>query len=94
MYARAHTHTNNKQQVLALIALIACASAQGNVNDVPPEASSLVPKSDAAAGWIIFVAFFAIILEVAVIVLRFLNVGIINSNITLFLIAVSSFTCI
>lgn len=78
------------KQILALLALIACSSAQTSVSDIPPDATSLAPRSDAAAGWIIFVAFFAILLEVFVVVMRFLNVQIINANITYFLIAVSS----
>lgn len=46
----------------------------------------------AACGWLIFVGVIALLYEALVIVLRFLNIGIVNYNIKLFLIVVSSYS--
>ena len=44
----------------------------------------------AAAGWLIFVGVIALFYELAIIVQRFVNIGIINNYITVFIIVVSS----
>ena len=45
----------------------------------------------AAAGWMIFVAIMGVIIETVIIVIRILNISIINQNFTIFGIAVSQF---
>ena len=46
-------------------------------------------KSNAAAGWLIFVGFWGMVLEISVIVIRFLNWGCITANHLIFTVAVS-----
>ena len=78
-----HMHS----QILALIALIAGASSQSSVDNFTD--SNLPASTDAAGGWLIFVSFWVMLYQVIVIVQRFLNFGIINNAITIFLIIVS-----
>ena len=78
-----HMHT----QILALIALIAGASSQSSVEGFTD--SNLPASTDAAGGWLIFVSFWVMLYQAIVILQRFLNFGIVNSAITIFLIIVS-----
>ena len=81
-----HTHTYT--QVLAIITIGAGASSQSSV-DVFQNNHPLPRNTDAAGGWLIFISFWVMLYQVIVILQRFLNFGIINNNITLFLILVS-----
>ena len=88
---RAHTHdTHTYTQVLAIITIGAGASSQSSL-DIFDRANFPLPgKTDAAGGWLIFVSFWVMLYQVIVILQRFLNFGIINNNITLFLILVTT----
>ena len=77
-----------------------CASvitnAIGNVEEHMEEESDDREYEDAgdyraAAGWMIFVAIMAVIIEAVIIVIRILNISFINQNSTIFGIAVSHF---
>ena len=88
-----HTHTlslpsNTHPQILALITLIAGSSAQSSVDGFTND--DLPVSTDAAGGWLIFVSFWVMLYQVIVIVQRFLNFGIVNNAITIFLIIVSN----
>ena len=74
-------------QILALIALIAGAASQSSVDGFTND--NLPATTDAAAGWLIFVSFWVMLYQVIVIVQRFLNFGIVNNAITIFLVIVS-----
>ena len=74
-------------QILALIALIAGASAQSAVDGFTGD--NLPASTDAAGGWLIFVSFWVMLYQAIVILQRFLNIGIVNNAITIFLIIVS-----
>jgi hypothetical protein len=74
-------------QILALIALIAGASAQSSIEGFSN--NDLIVSTDAAGGWLIFVSFWVMLYQAIVILQRFLNFGIINNAITIFLIIVS-----
>jgi hypothetical protein len=93
-----HTHAHSPSlpppkyihtQILALIALIAGASAQNSVDIFEGSANNLSVSTDAAGGWLIFVSFWVMLYQAIVIVQRFLNFGIINNAITIFLVIVS-----
>ena len=88
----AHTHTHDTHtytQVLAIITIGAGASSQSSV-DVFQDNHPLPRNTDAAGGWLIFISFWVMLYQVIVILQRFLNFGIINNNIALFLILVST----
>ena len=75
-------------QVLALLVIISGGSSQSSAGELPPD--SMRDQTSGAGGWLIFVGFVAIVLEIIVVVIRFLNISVINSNITTFLIVVSA----
>ena len=75
-------------QFLALLGVISCAASQDDVsNDDVDE--TLLNRSNAAAGWGIFLCFVALLTEMVIIVMRFLNFGFIQNHLTMSLIVVS-----
>lgn len=77
-------------QVLTLIVIIAgsaCQSALSSLGDL--NGSSLDESTRSACGWLIFVGVIALIYEALFIVLRFLNIGILNNHILWVLLIVS-----
>lgn len=75
-------------QVLALFALIACAASEDDTSDDDLD-EALLKKSNAAAGWGIFLCFMAMLTESVIILMRFLNCGFISSFLTISMIVVS-----
>ena len=66
-------------QVLALLALISCSVAEDDTDDCDSDDNcGLLRSSNAAAGWGIFVTFVAALIEINILINRFLNCGYIS----------------
>ena len=74
-------------QVLSLLCLIACAAAQDDVSSDDID-ENLLNRSNAAAGWGIFLCFAALLTECAIILIRFLNLGLVQNHLTIAIIVV------
>ena len=53
------------------------------------EASENLRNVRGSTGFVIFIAVVAIVTEIAIVIIRFLNIGLVNANIKIFLILVS-----
>ena len=71
-------------QLLSLILIIV-----GIVAEVSTEPRSNDSEARGAAGWLVFCASVALFCELSLLLLRFINVEIVNRNITLLIIVVS-----
>lgn len=78
-------------QGLAVIGIIACAAAQDDASDDDID-ETLLARSNAAAGWGIFLCFLAFLTEIIIIVMRFLNFGFVQNHLTISLVVVSCFS--
>ena len=84
-------------QVLSLIMMICAAVVTGAVNDVEDHREEVEGSDEyenagsyrSAAGWLIFVAIMAMIIEITVIIIRFLNISFIRLHGIIFRITVS-----
>jgi hypothetical protein len=65
------------------------SNISGLASDTPTDPAD-VGLTRSAAGWLIFLGIIALFYELVVIILRFLNIGIVNSNIKIVIIVVSS----
>ena len=75
-------------QFLALLCLISCAAAQDDVSSDDVD-EKLLDRSNAAAGWGIFLCFVALLTECIIVLMRFLNFGFVQNHLTISLIVVS-----
>ena len=64
-------------------------SCQSSVGEIPEGGVAIQALTSSAAGWLIFVAIVIIIYEAVFITQRFLNISVINNNITIVIIIVS-----
>ena len=74
-------------QLLAFILLIAGAVCQSAVVDNLE--GNIDSSTRAAAGWLLFISIMCLIYEGLFVALRFLNIRLVNTNITIILIVVS-----
>ena len=77
--------------ICAAVTLGALSSAEDNADTIGADLDN-VSDYRSAAGWMLFVAIMGMIIEPSLILLRFLNVEIINQNFLLFGIIVSNYT--
>jgi uncharacterized membrane protein len=74
-------------QLLSLCLIISASVNQVALSDLPEFSESTDPANigltRSAAGWLIFVGVIALLYELVVIILRFLNVGPIHNNMKL-----------
>ena len=75
-------------QFLALLGVISCAAAQDDVSSDDID-ETLLSRSNAASGWGIFICFVALLTEIVIIIMRFLNFGFIQNHLTVSLVVVS-----
>ena len=75
-------------QVLALFCLIACAVAEDDASHDDLD-TGLLTRSNAAAGWGLFLCFVAMVTEVVIVLMRFLNCGFVSNFLTISMIVVS-----
>ena len=79
--------------MLALCLLIAAATAEDNVGGFQAPGRDLPQVNEsatqAAAGWLLFLSVIALFYELALILLRFINIIILNNNILILIIVVS-----
>ena len=80
-------------QVLALCLLIAASTAENRVGEfqAPGQDLPLVSEgaTQASAGWLLFLSVIALFYELALILLRFININVLNNNILILIIVVS-----
>lgn len=76
-------------QVLGLLLIASGASCQASAGELPQGAIAIQALTASAGGWLMFIGFVMVIYEIIFIVQRFLNIGIINENITIVLLIVS-----
>jgi len=75
--------------ICAAVTLGAISSAEDNADILNDDYADDVSNNRSGAGWMLFVAIMGMIIEPSLILLRFLNVEIINKNFMLFGLIVS-----
>lgn len=76
-------------QVLSLILIIVGAVAEQNTESRSNGSPSDDSKARGAAGWLVFCAIVVLFYELSLLLLRFINVEVVNRNITILIIVVS-----
>ena len=89
MYALIKINIMTHAQVLGLLMIAAGGSCQASASELPSDAVAIQPLTASAGGWLMFLGFVIVIYEIIFVVQRFLNVAIVNENITIVLLIVS-----
>ena len=77
-------------QVFSFAAFVAAAVTVSDLDSPILDNIGLADSISSAAGWIIFVSLMAMLIQGAIIALRFLNFGFVNNNFSIFLFVVSN----
>ena len=76
-------------QVLAFCLLIASSVAENDARDFQQDILMIERATHKAAGWLLFLSVITFFYELALILLRFININVLNNNILILIVMVS-----